>query len=232
MNILITDKEVMSCLNSGFKLKIIYVPEKLNLSYYSNLVQEKYRDIVLYFPTLDLLPKEIIYMLEMALLGQKFIYIGSEYANTLLPIINHKQVGDLFWRLNETDNENYFQHFQPYDFNAIGYSKFNPIMLVGDTTNSNKPNSKLAFIGANNGCGPWFHRALIGTGEKYYITNSAGKDLSIEVNIIKPRKIVALGRNAADRLEAQNIPHAVTSHPQFMKRFQAKDIQPFIKQLS
>lgn len=106
-----------------------------------------------------------------------------------------------------------------------------PYLFVGDIVGSKYQGQRLRierpFITSNRAsCGAYLFRALDKTALRPHQVrlvnslNSRGTQLTLhDLEKIRPRGIVALGQNAARRLESLNCPFGKIDHPQYMRRF-------------
>lgn len=102
-----------------------------------------------------------------------------------------------------------------------------PYLLVGDETspahggdNPRRPPFLAPFAAYDDGCGTFLLAALSwSVARRSSIVNSAEVDLTAVTTALRPQAVVALGRQASDRLRGAGIEHAVAPHPQFMRRF-------------
>lgn len=132
-----------------------------------------------------------------------------------------------------------------FPYGGTGYMEDEGIMVVGERVNPFRPwpdittpltTIPFAFT-SNQGCSFFLHSALAASGGRFYLTN-AMKTLNRKLNrtlladelaTMKPRKIIAMGSEAAIALSEQRVSFTQTYHPQYWKRFKSKDVGELIE---
>lgn len=119
-----------------------------------------------------------------------------------------------------------------YDYWSSGGRPDQATMLVGESNQDLNGRKRRAFI-SHTGCSLFLHQALQANPfNRYYLTN-AGKGetrkynmvaLEREIELVKPRRIVALGGVAAAYLSDLKVTFERTYHPNYWKRFKNKDL--------
>lgn len=126
-----------------------------------------------------------------------------------------------------------------YDYHSTGGHSTGGVMLVGEANKEDGWPIRRAFIN-DTGCSLFLHQALQkNQGVRYYLTNANKTNvhrynraaLIDELEILKPRKVVAMGTEAAKMLSDLKVAHERTYHPQYWKRFKNKDLDEFAQAL-
>ncbi len=119
-----------------------------------------------------------------------------------------------------------------YDYWGAGGLQENPVMLVGEANQDMGSTKRRAFI-SHKGCSLYLHEAICANKEtNYYLTNAVKSDnakfnlaaLADEIDIVKPRRIIALGAVAATTLSELRAQFERTWHPSYWMRFKPTDI--------
>lgn len=128
-------------------------------------------------------------------------------------------------------------------FMSTGYTEGNPIMLIGDQFGDESKIGDTSVKAFTSGMAAKFLRAAmaLNTDRQYYVTNSLkvndyelNKNLLLEeIELIKPSKIITLGRNAKNLFYkiTKRYPDAVTDHPSYIKRFNKLTVQEYSQTL-
>jgi thymidylate kinase len=153
---------------------------------------------------------------------------------------------DFFWNITDLPSLRYDYKKDPLEavFNYVQghYAEAGPeggmgttspeIWLVGDIrADEGKNGIHVPFydVGISDKLvsGTLFHRAFGWSGLSWKwtaLTNSAGRDLGEDfVRLGGPKRIVALGTQAANRLRKYGFPHKLVPHPQYWRRFHHHD---------
>lgn len=128
-----------------------------------------------------------------------------------------------------------------WGYGSNGPTTRSPIMLVGDRANPFMPIEearRLAFV-SHHGCSMYLHDAMRRAGGRYYVTNAMKsklrgpnqRALKEEIQKVKPRRIVALGTEAAGMLSSIDAKFELTYHPQYWRRFHAGRLNELVASL-
>lgn len=141
--------------------------------------------------------------------------------------------------------ENQREVARTYRFGGTGYMDTGGVMVVGERVNPFRPWQEvktleeavpLAFT-SNQGCSFFLHEALRASGGRFYLTNALKTNntklnrmmLAQELAYMEPRKIIAMGSEAAAALSEQRVDFVHTNHPQYWKRFRNKDVGELVE---
>lgn len=114
---------------------------------------------------------------------------------------------------------------------------FAPYLLVGERVGGDRTGSR-PFNGAY-GCSEWLSTWLdeadVGEDDLYLANAYRGNGdpllTSDGVRVLAPRRVVALGKLASKRLEELEVPHVDLPHPQYLFRFENKEVSKWATRL-
>lgn len=132
-----------------------------------------------------------------------------------------------------------------YRYGGSGHLEEGGVMVVGERVNPFRSRlndahledwAPLAFT-SNQGCSFFLHGALRASGGRFYLTNAVktlNKKLNRtllaeELDLMQPRKIIAMGSEAAAALSEQRVDFVHTNHPQYWKRFRNNDVGELVE---
>lgn len=99
--------------------------------------------------------------------------------------------------------------------------RFPKLLLVGDEPGPRQlPDlSHVPFAPVSGSCGVWLWDSLSAFMPWLGVVNSKDTDLRTLWETLGQPRVVALGRNAAERLLQSEVPHGQVPHPQYARRF-------------
>lgn len=111
------------------------------------------------------------------------------------------------------------------------------IMFCGEKIPTNSRAIFPFAFRTNKGCGQYFFQALVATSitpNDVHIMNLWNKDDSLAdfqaiFELLKPRKIIALGKKVSGMLTEHHVEHLGIPHPQHWKRFHYNDLIGYIR---